>query len=658
MKGIRIEILTALLFCFGTVLALADGENVLRVTGTESGLVVAGNETPWKYVNSPDGCEVVSESANSKIPVYLYLNVKDPAFADGSAPVVELSFEYFDESVEEVTFSYDSDDPLYGSPKQPGIWKEGGGFQLMDSGIWKPQTVVLTEARFSNRVNSQDLRFRLAGHNRLRLRNIAMTKLDKVPDLPPATRTQKDSPNILMIVFDDLNDYLGPFGDPNAKTPSLDTFVKSALRFDRAYCQYPVCGPSRASFMSGLYPEASGVLDNNTHVRPNCPDAVNMLEYFKGKGYWTASAGKIFHGYTNIAERDQSTYAADWFRNAEDPWRKKLERQFVSEVGPIKGNEAAYKAFMKEKFVSPERVVQAIATDLKDEDHKDGRTATRVRSYLEDKPFGERPFFIGCGLAKPHVPHFAPKKYFDMYPLDELEFEDVPADDWKNKPKDAIYEKYKGYGAKFEVNDRALRAKWLQAYLACVSFSDAMFGQVMDALEKSGFAENTIVIVFGDHGYHIGEHYLYGKTTLFEESARVPFMIRVPGKTPAGTSTRSFAQLLDVYPTLTDLCGLETPAHVQGTSLVPVLEDPAKSVRDSVYTVVTRSHGMVAQAVRYKNWRYAEWGSPDKAELYDLDKDPKEYSNVADNPEYKKVVKQLSGIIAKKRVDLTSDQAK
>jgi len=641
-------------FLLGIAVTAESNEATLRLTGPDGGLVL-GTATPASYVKIPGGMEVTAEVDNKKDTVYLYLDVKAPGFADGAAPIVQFSFEYFDESVEELTFEIDSSDPLYGSPSSPGKWRDAGGLQFMDSGTWKTKTIVLKDTLFSKRLNGSDIRFKLKGTPRLRLRNVFLKKLDQEPALPPSTRTQKDSPNILMVVFDDLNDYLGPYEDPNAKTPSLDTFAKSALHFDRAYCQYPVCGPSRASFMSGLYPETSGVLNNSQHIRGLRPDAINLLEYFKNKGYWTASAGKIFHGHQNVAETQVSTYAADWFENAEDPWKKKLERQFVKEVGPIKKNQDAYKAFMKEKFISPQRVVQAIATDLRDEDHRDGRTATRTTSYLKEKPYGDRPFFIACGFSKPHVPLFAPKKYFDLYPLDQLQFEDVPADDWKDKPQAAMYNKYKGYGAEFGKNDRALRAKWLQAYLACVSFSDSQFGRVMKALEESGQADNTIVIVFGDHGYHIGEHYLYGKVTLFEESARVPFMMRVPGTTRPGTATQSFAELIDVYPTLTDLCGLKTPPHVQGKSLVPILTNPQEEVRDSVYTVVRRP-GMVAQSIRHQNWRYAEWGNPDAAELYDLKKDPNEYHNLAGNPEYKKVVQSLSKRIKEKRSDLTKQK--
>jgi iduronate 2-sulfatase len=626
-------------------LADSGSRTVLKLSGPDGGLVL-WKQDHTRYVSTPKGVEVQAQTENKNAPLYLSLDVKDPAFIDGAAPIVEFSFDYFDTGHEELTFDMDSDDPLHGPLAAPGSWRGAGGVQFMDSGEWKTKTITLTAARFSNRLNGADIRFRMVKHPKLRLRNISLKKLDSEPASPP-TLKQGTAPNILMVVFDDLNDYVGAFGDPNAITPNLDAFAESGLRFNRTYCQYPVCGPSRASFMSGLYPETSGVLDNSTHIRFVRPDATNMLEYFKDNGYWTAAAGKIFHSFGNIAERGVSTHASDWFRNGEDPWRKKLNQRFEREVGPIPKNREAYNAFMKEYFISPERVVQAIATDLPDEDHKDGRTATRVASYFTEKSYGDKPFFIACGIAKPHIPFFAPKKYFDLYPLDSLEFLETPADDWKLKPKAAIYDRTHAYGAKFGVEDHATRAKWLQAYLACVSFGDSQFGRVMAALEESGHADDTIVIVFGDHGYHLGEHYLYGKVTLFEESTRVPFVMRVPGKTRPGSTTQSFAELLDVYPTLTELCNLKTPAHVEGKSLVPVLNNPKNKVRDSVYTVVLRP-GMVAKSVRYENWRYAEWGSSDEVELYDLAKDPNEYDNLAGNPEYKNVVRKLHKLIEEK----------
>ncbi|MGB0371327.1 MAG: sulfatase [Opitutales bacterium] len=628
-------------FLLSTIFVLsAHAEIAIHSSDSNPASMGFRDEPGTVYTPDSKTGEIRVEASHPHHPLYLYLDVKTPAFTQGSAPNVEFSFEYLDDGKKELSFAYDSDDPLYGSLNQPGAWNTVGGVQLMDTGAWKQKTIILDKARFSNRLNGADIRFRLVGHPRLTLRNLQFKKLDALPEPKITGNAPKGSPNILLIVFDDMNDYAGSYGDPNAKTPRLDSFVSSGLKFDRAYCQYPVCGPSRASFLTGLYPETSGVLSNTQYIRAERPDATNMLQHFKENGYWTSNVGKIFHSMTNVVERDLSTHDSDWYRNAEDPWKKKLDRQFEAEVGKINENQDAYKAFMKEKFVNPERVVQAVATDLKDEDHRDGRTATRVISYLEEQPFGDNPFFIAMGIAKPHIPYFAPKRFFDIYPKESLIFDDVPLDVWENRPRIAEDQKYKGFGATFGVNDRELRAKWLQAYLATVTFADSQFGRVMDVLDKTGLSEDTIVIVMSDHGYHIGEHFMFGKVTLFEESARVPLAIRVPGMESSGETTSSFAELVDIYPTLTDLTGVDTPEHVQGTSLVPIIEDPSVSVRDSAYTVVTRP-GTVGQAIRSENWRFARWGSDKAIELYDLEDDPDEYNNLANNPEYASVVKSL-----------------
>ncbi|MBM4152118.1 MAG: sulfatase [Kiritimatiellaceae bacterium] len=635
MKKFNRALFLASSFCLSSM-----GSSDSICLSEQDGGMVLPKQNSVELIQSDAGLEILAQQPGKNEPVYLSLDVTDAGFIDGKAPIQEFSFEYLDVGDEEVTFDIDSLNPLYGGSKDLGNWRHTGGFQLMNSGTWKKKTIVLQDARFSNRLNGADIRFRMVNYPDLKIRNVSLKKLEAMPALPEATVKQGTVPNILLIVFDDLNDYVGSFGDPNAKTPNLDSFAAGAMRFDRAYCQYPVCGPSRASFLTGMYPESSGVLDNNNHFRVKRPEAVDMLEYFKQQGYWTASAGKIYHSFQNVAENGVSTYFSDWLRNAEDPYLTKLNAQFAAEVGPIEKNREAYQAFLKGKDLSAERIVQAIATDLSDEDHDDGRVATRITSYLKERSFGDRPFFLACGFNKPHIPWFAPKKYYDLYPLDELKFEDVPLDDWKDKPKAAIYDRTEGYGAKFGDNNRAVRARNLQGYLACISFADAQFGRVLQTLEESGLADNTIVVMYSDHGYHLGEHFLFGKVTLFAESTRVPFLMRVPGKTVPGSRTQNFTELIDVYPTLTELCGLKTPPHVEGKSLVPVLENAEVEIRDSAYTVVSRT-GLLGKGLRYQNWRYSEWGGSDQAELYNLDEDPNEYHNLANNPEYSGIIKTM-----------------
>lgn len=633
-----------LILLIGTFIGSTGLAQTIHLDGSDGGIVLRGDQPNVETIDSAAGLEIHAKQPNKNEPLYLSLSVEDADFIDGAAPIQKFSFEYFDAGSEEVTFDIDSLDPLHGGPNNPGIWRGAGGFQLMNTGTWKTKTITLHDARFSQRLNGADIRFRALRYPHLRIRNVSLEKLDTPLPLPAATLKQGDVPNILVIIFDDLNDYIGPYGDPNVKTPHLDAFARDALQFDHAYVQYPVCGPSRASFLTGMYPESLGVLDNNSYFRFERPEATNMIEYFKQQGYWTATAGKVFHSAQNYGERGVSTYFGDYFRNAEDPYRKKLNEQFVEEVGPIHQNRAAYNEFMAGRDLSGERIVQAVATDLRDEDHADGRVATRIAAYLNERSFEDRPFFLTAGFMKPHVPFYAPKKYFDLYPIEELQFDDVPVDSWDNRPMEALHTRYEGFQMDFGVNDREARAKWLQAYLATISLVDAQFGRVMQALENSGMADNTIVIAFSDHGFHIGEHFMYGKVSLFEESTRVPFLVRMPGVTKPGVSD-SFIELLDIYPTLIELSGLEAPEHLQGVSLLPIFEDPEAIIKDSAYTVVSRPGGLLGRSVRYDNWRYTEWGSPSKNELYDLDRDPNEYDNLANSPEYRDVVEKLSELI-------------
>jgi iduronate 2-sulfatase len=228
-----------------------------------------------------------------------------------------------------------------------------------------------------------------------------------------------------------------------------------------------------------------------------------------------------------------------------------------------------------------------------------------------------------------------------MYPLDELKFENVPQNDWNNKPKLAYNARHKGFGVAFEKQEPTKRAEWLQAYLACISFADAQFGMILDALEESGQADNTIVVMHSDHGFHIGEHFLYGKVTLFEESTRVPLMIRTPKMKKPGHKSSSLVELVDIFPTLTDLCGLPSPDHLQGKSLGPILDDPDASIKDTAYTVVTRGPKVIGKCLHHEQWRYTDWDGKQQAELYNLEKDPSEHNNLIDKPEFAKVVKVM-----------------
>ncbi|MBF0196655.1 MAG: sulfatase [Planctomycetes bacterium] len=605
------------------------------------------NNYHTELAESSAGLEMITKRKSDKGVLYVLLDVTDKSFTLGKAPQVELAFDYYDEGKGQLVVKVDSHDPLYGNSKSPGTWKGVGGVQFTNSHKWKRAKIAISDASFSNRLNGGDIRLQMQHQPLLKLRNVTIKKKLPISESIVSSGLKK-KPNILCIVVDDLNDYIGPYDDNNAKTPHLDKLFASGMRFNKAYCQYPVCGPSRASFLTGMYPENIGVLSNEKHARSESPNVLNMLEYFKKKGYWTASAGKIFHGETNVVEAGVSTHRSDWFENSENVLKKKLQKLFEKQHGPISKNKNEWQKYLSDNYVSPERVVQAIPTDLKEDEHMDGRVAARISSYLKQKTIKDSPFLLACGFTKPHVPFYAPKKYFDLYSEENLNFEKVPPSDWAQKPKTAIYDRYKGFGAKFGEYQPELRRKWLHAYLACVSFVDAQIGKVLSSLEENGLADNTIVVLISDHGFHIGEHFHYGKVTLFEESARVPMFLRVPGMDLKGQESNSLTELLDIYPTLVELCNLEAPKHLEGKSLLPILKNPNASVKESAYTVVTRplkGRTIVAKAIRYKNWRYAEWDGPADAELYNLNTDPKEYRNLIKDPEFAPIVKKLHGMI-------------
>jgi len=444
-------------------------------------------------------------------------------------------------------------------------------------------------------------------------------------------------PNVLFIVCDDLNTHVSTSGYPHINTPAFDTLASSGMTFSRAYCQYPVCNPSRTSFLHSLYPQSSGVISNKVHIRDTRPGTVSLPQQFKNAGYWTGSTGKVFH---NTAS-DPGEIAWDEtvrFKNDEMPMVTPHREAFEKEHGSIKDrkNVKKWKAFYPTIAKQTRGQKPGYGpTGLRDEQHKDGKNARQIISWLENKSYGDKPFFMACGIHKPHGPFLAPDAYFDMYPKEDLKFSPPPQDFWKQAPKSAISKRYKGFGFEFEVENDPLRREYMQAYHACISFADAQIGLIFDALKRTGHWEDTIVVLISDHGYHLGDHFLWGKVTLFEICNRVPMVIRVPGKTIAGSVSEGLVELVDLFPTLAELCGVDVPSHVQGRSLVPMLTDPDADGKNVVYTVVARG-SKLGKALRTKRWRYAKW--VDGEELYDLNNDVEEHHNLAKSAEHASVL--------------------
>ena len=458
-------------------------------------------------------------------------------------------------------------------------------------------------------------------------------------------------PNVLFIVCDDLNTHVSTSGYNHISTPTLDKLAAAGTRFLRAYCQYPVCGPSRSSFLSGLYPESTRVLDNKSDIRQERPGIVPLPEQFRKNGYWTAGVGKVFH--TMKTDPGESCwYEYERFENERNPVLEKARKEFEAENGSIEkaSNRRAWRLKQKEakRGAGGQKIPGYGPTDMSDEEHKDGRNVRRVVSWLDKKSHGARPFFIACGIQKPHVPFWAPKKYFDMYPREKLVTPPALVGDWEDIPALAMVKRFKAFGFELDKENYALRRAYTQAYHACVSFIDAQLGLLLSALKRNGRWEDTIIIFISDHGYHLGEHYMWGKVSLFEECARVPMILRVPGRTRGGTSASGLTELVDLYPTLCELCGIKAPAHLQGESFTRLIDNPSEKGKETAYTVVSRGKTL-GRSIRTVRWRYAEWGSSSESELYDLEKDPAEHHNLAGDEKFSEPLEKMRQLLEKAR---------
>ncbi|MEC7556096.1 MAG: sulfatase [Planctomycetota bacterium] len=452
----------------------------------------------------------------------------------------------------------------------------------------------------------------------------------------PATR-----PNVLLIVCDDLNTHVSTSGYRHIRTPAFDALARGGMRFGRAYCQYPVCGPSRASFLSGLYPESTGVLNNKVDIRQTRPRTQTLPQCFREQGYWTASVGKIFH-----SPRHEPGEVA-WnqflrFQNDEMPHVRIAREAFEAKHGPVdKGKTRRLWKKHLETLSTQTRGQQRPGfgrSGLRDEQHKDGKNVRQVVSWLDRKSHGKRPFFIACGIQKPHVPFLAPDSYFRLYPAKELRFSLTPEGFWDQAPRSAMVKRFQGFGFKLGEENDSLRREYTQAYHACISFIDAQIALLLKSLERNGLRDNTIVVLTSDHGYQLGEHFMWGKVTLFEVCDRVPLVIRVPGLTRPRSSSDGLVELVDLFPTLAELCSVTPPGDLQGRSLVPMLRDSRSPGKKAAYTVVSRGQKL-GKAIRSGRWRYALW--PDGEELYDLEKDPNEYVNLATSRQHVDVLAAL-----------------
>ena len=457
--------------------------------------------------------------------------------------------------------------------------------------------------------------------------------------LPPWPPLPSAAPkyNILFIISDDLRPTLGCYGNSIVKTPNIDALAARGTRFDRAYAQFPLCNPSRSSLLNGRYPTQTGIMDNNTYFRAKHPDYVTLPQYFQKNGYATLRTGKIFHGGID----DQ----VSWTEGGELPDPAIINRppsRIATGAAPSDQPEIASRGGTPNPGESgSDRIV---VLDGEGESHGDYKVANRAIQYLER--YRDKQFFLAVGFVKPHSPPTAPKKFFDWYDPDKIplppDFAPRPGAP-PGFPDISISKRNADLFIGRDASPREAR-EMIRAYYASTSFMDAQVGRVIEALDRLGLRDNTIIVFWGDHGYHLGEKGKWSKAySLFDIALRVPLIIAVPrGKQQVSERT---VQLLDMYPTLADLCGLQPPPGNEGHTLAPLLHNPNASWNHPAFSV-TLFQGKLGRSVRTERWHYVEWDEGRAGSmLFANTRDPNELKNLATDPAYAKTVREMKDLL-------------
>lgn len=428
--------------------------------------------------------------------------------------------------------------------------------------------------------------------------------------------------NVLFISVDDMNNDLGCYGHPIVKSPRIDALAAKGTRFDRAYTQFPLCSPSRSSLMTGLLPDTTKVYDLKKHFRETLPNVVTLSQAFANAGYKTARIGKIYH-YGNPGDigTDGLDDPPSWQTRLNPRGREKDEENLLTNYTPKRGLGSS---------------LTFQAAEGTDEEQTDGLVATETIKLME-KHRGE-PFFLAAGFYRPHCPFVASKKYFDMYPLDRVPLVKNDFPEKASAPPQAFGST--GPWPWFGVTAEQLRES-RRAYWATISFVDTQVGRLLDAVDRLGLADRTVIVFWSDHGYHFGEHGLVMKQSLFENSARVPLIIAMPGQKQKGTAVKRTVELVDLYPTLTDLCGVSAPANLAGKSLRPFLDNPDTTWDRPALTQVQRGPDKMAYSIRTETHRFTRWASGSR-ELYDYINDPGELRNLANDPAHAALATEMA----------------
>ncbi|MFN3484640.1 MAG: sulfatase [Planctomycetota bacterium] len=443
---------------------------------------------------------------------------------------------------------------------------------------------------------------------------------------PSSPQSPGRPPNVLFIMSDDLNTDLGCYGHPLVRTPNLDRLAARAVRFERVYCQFPLCNPSRASLLTGLRPDTTKVYENATHFRTHVPEAVTLPQLFARHGYFVARVGKLYHyGVPSQIGTPGLDDPPSWHAAVNPRGREKDEEDrciyYTGKPASLGGSLTWY------------------VSEGSDEEQTDGKVASEAIRLMEDHR--DRPFFLAVGFYRPHVPCVAPKKWFDLYPPERIALPEEPAGHLDKIPGPALAVRPPDYGL-----DEEKRRLMIRAYYASVSFMDSQVGRVLEALRKSGLEDRTIVVFASDHGWQLGEHGQWQKMTLFERSARVPLLVAAPGARGNGRASPRTVELVDLYPTVADLAGLPIPPGLEGESLRPLLEDPQAPWSAPAYTQVRRGPRLMGRSVRTERYRYTQWDEGRAgAELYDYERDPREFENLASDPRHAETVAQMKRLL-------------
>lgn len=436
------------------------------------------------------------------------------------------------------------------------------------------------------------------------------------PMLALAKKTASPKMNVLFIASDDLRSHvIGCYGHKIVKTPNIDRLAGWGVRFDHAYCQYPLCGPSRNSLLSGLRPDSSKVITNGPVISETVPGHVTLPQLFRQNGWKSVRYGKMYHmGVPGGVGQSLNDHPASWDVAISPPGKE------LTTVGERKSLTPGIADGVAMNYVSFKGDGRS-----GDVQQADRGVADNAIEFLRTQ--GDRPFFLATGFVRPHVPFVAPDRFFDLYSLDQMPLAQNPADDLKDIPG-ASFRIQPNVNHDMKMSERDKREA-LRAYYAAISYMDSMVGEVLDALERAKLRQRTAIVFWSDHGWHLGEHLRWQKNSLFEESARVPLIVTAPGRKARGKGSGALVELVDLYPTLAGLAGLTPTPTLEGQSMAPLLDDPGRKWKKAAFTQVGNKT-VDGRALRTERYRYIRWtGEEPGEELYDHRNDPREFTNLA-----------------------------